>query len=269
MSRSNAARGADAIVVPTDVSDDSQVRELASAAMAAFGRIDVWVGAASAFAYGTFEATPPEVFRQVVQTGLFGQVNGARAVLPRFRAQRGGTLILVGSLYSKVTSPYVSAYVTAKFALLGFAEVLRQELRGTRIRVCMVLTATIDTPIYQHAANYTGERVHPLPPIADPRRVARAIVRLARHPKPVTIVGRVQSLLIPLHAAAPRFYDRAIRPVMNTAALRGGTVPATDGAVFVPQPQTNRVLGGWRSPLWRTIVAGSAVAAVVGFTRRR
>jgi NAD(P)-dependent dehydrogenase (short-subunit alcohol dehydrogenase family) len=263
------ACGAEAIVVRTDVGDDAQVRQLAAEAIAAFGRIDVWVGAASAFAYGTFEATPPEVFRQVVQTGLFGQVNGARAVLPRFRAQRGGTLILVGSVYSKVTSPYVSAYVTAKFALLGFAEVLRQELRDTRIRVCTVLAATIDTPIYQHAANYTGQRVHPIPPITDPRRVARAIVRLARHPKPITVVGRLQSLLIPLHAAAPGFYDRGIRLVMNTLALRGGTAPITAGTVFTPQPQTNRVQGGWRSPLWRTVVVGSAVAAVVGFTRRR
>jgi short-subunit dehydrogenase len=209
------------------------------------------------------------VFRQVVETSLFGQVHGARSVLPRFRAQRGGTLIMIGSIYSKVTSPYVSAYVTAKFGLLGFSEVLRQEVRGTGIHVCAVLPASIDTPIYQHAANYTGERVHPLPPITDPRRVARAIVRLARHPKPVTVVGRLQSTLIPLHAAAPRFYDRAIGPAMNTLALRGGSVPTTAGTVFAPQPETNQVQGGWRSPGWRAIVLAGTVAAVVGLSRRR
>jgi short-subunit dehydrogenase len=263
------ACGAEAIVVPTDVADEAQVRTLASEAMAAFGRIDVWVGAASVFAYGTFESTPPEVFRQVVETSLFGQVHGARSVLPRFRAQHGGTLIMIGSIYSKVTSPYVSAYVTAKFALLGFAEVLRQEVRGTGIHVCTVLPATIDTPIYQHAANYTGERVHPLPPITDPRRVARAIVRLARHPKPVTVVGRLQSVLIPLRAAAPRFYDRAIGAAMDALALRGGSVPTTAGNVFESHPESNRVDGGWRSPGWRAIALAGTVAAVVGLSRRR
>ena len=105
--------GADAIAVPTDVSDEPSVERLAAAAIAEFGCIDVWVGAASVYSYGTFERTPAEVFRKIVETNLLGQVSGARAALPRFREQGSGTLILVGSVYSKVTSPYVSPYIAA------------------------------------------------------------------------------------------------------------------------------------------------------------
>jgi short-subunit dehydrogenase len=256
-------RGSDVLVVPTDVSDESQMEALAAAAAARFGRIDVWVGAASAFSYGTFERTPPEVFRQVVETTLFGQVHGARAVLPYFRAQGGGTLILLGSVYSRISSPYVSAYVAAKHAVLGFAEVLGQEVRGQGIHVCTVLPSTVDTPVYQHAANYTSQRVHPLPPIVSPHRVARAVVRVARRPRRQVVVGQVQRGLIPVHGLLPGLYFRFIPVVMDLLALRGGSVAPTPGAVFEPGPPWKRISGGWRSPAVRAAVSAAAVGAAV------
>lgn len=259
-------RGADTLVVPTDVSREADVQALAAAAVGRFGRIDMWVGAASAFSYGTFEKTPPEVFRQVVETTYFGQVYGARAVLPIFRRQGSGILVLIGSVYSRITTPYVSAYVSGKQALLGFAEVIGQEVRGSGIRVCSVLPATIDTPIYQHAANYTGQRVHPLPPVVAPGRVARAIVRLADRPRRLVVVGQVQRIFLPVHTLLPVLYQPAIVAVMNTLALRGGPVAATSGTVFAPRPESNRVTGGWRSGRWRILVP-ALVLAGLGVTR--
>ncbi len=88
------------------------------------------------WSYGRFEDTPAAVFRQVVQTTLFGQVHAARAVLPQFRVQGHGVLVNVGSLYGRVSSPYVAPYVTAKWGLLGFSEVLRQELRDAPGNAC-------------------------------------------------------------------------------------------------------------------------------------
>ena len=263
-------RGSEVLVRPTDVSDEAQVQLLAQAAIARFGRIDVWVGAASAFSYGTFENTPPRVFRQVIETTLFGQVYGARAVLPHFRRQGLGVLILVGSVYSRITTPYVSAYVAGKQALLGFAEILGQELHGTGISVCSVLPATIDTPIYQHAANYTGARVHPLPPVASPYRVARTIVHLARRPRRLAVVGQIQRGFLPVHDMLPWLFHPGIPLVMNTLALRGGTVAATDGTVFEPRPGTNTITGGWRRGRgFRLLALGLLGSLVLAGSRRR
>ncbi|NKX56707.1 SDR family NAD(P)-dependent oxidoreductase [Arthrobacter sp. E918] len=260
--------GGRAVAVPTDISDEAQVQALAQAAVGAFGRIDVWVGAASVYSYGTFEDTPPEVFRQILETNLFGQVYSARAALARFRAQGGGVLILVGSVYSKLTTPYVSPYVASKFGLLGFAEVLRQELHGTKgISVCTVLPSTIDTPIYQHAANYTGQWVHPLPPVAGPGRVARRIVRLADRPRAEAVVGQLQRSFLPWHALLPQLYDRCMPPLMDALALRGGAVPPTAGTVFAPQAGANGVTGGWRAGR-RRLLALAAVPAVGAVLRR-
>lgn len=265
--------GAQALAVPTDVAVEAEVQALVCSAVERFGRIDVWVGMASVYGYGTFEQMPSETFRQILETNLFGQVHGARAVLPRFRAQGAGTLILVGSVYSKITTPYVSAYVTAKFGLLGFSEVLREELLADKgINVCLVLPATIDTPIYQHAANYTGRNVRPLPPVVSPHRVARSIVRLASRPSRVVVVGRVQATFITIHRLLPRLFERGSRPLMNTVALRGSGVPASDGTVFTPLPSSNRVTGGWRSRRLRLLTAtaaGAAGAAALRTSSRR
>ncbi|NKX51978.1 SDR family NAD(P)-dependent oxidoreductase [Arthrobacter deserti] len=261
--------GGQAIAVPADVGDDPQVQALAQAAADTFGRIDVWVCAASVYSYGTFEDTPPEVFRQIVETNLFGQVHSARAALARFRAQDRGVLILVGSIYSKITTPYVSPYVASKFGLAGFAAVLREELRGAKdISVCTVLPATIDTPIYQNAANYTGQRAHPLPPVADPGRGARRIVRLAGRPRAETVVGYIQGAYIPVHALLPRLYERCAPVVMDALALRGGSVPPTAGTVFESAGRDYQVTGGWRAGRGR-LLALAAVPAAWAVLRRR
>ena len=80
------AAGRDAmLVLPTDVSDEGQVQQLMQAADEKFGQIDVCVSCASVHSYGRFEDTPPDVFRQILETNLFGQVYASRAVLPYFR----------------------------------------------------------------------------------------------------------------------------------------------------------------------------------------
>lgn len=262
------ALGAEAVAVPTDIGRESEVTALMEAAVQAFGRIDVCVANASVFSYGTFEATPPEVFRQVIETTLFGTINTVRAALPHFRAQGRGTLIVIGSVYSKVTSPYVSPYVTAKFGLRGFTEVLRQELREAKdIHVCLVLPSTIDTPIYQHAANYTGRPVHPIPPIVSPERVAKAILRNARRPRRATVVGQVQRTLIPFHSTFPKLYDRCINLVLDNVALRRGSAAPATGTVFTPDPPSNQITGNWRAGSDKNS-AGRGVGDILGSIRR-
>ncbi|MDQ0733559.1 SDR family NAD(P)-dependent oxidoreductase [Arthrobacter agilis] len=244
-------RGARVVAVPTDVSSEADVDRLAETAVEHFGGIDVWVGNASLYSFGTFEQTPSEVFDRLVEVNLLGQVYGARAALRVFRRQGRGVLVSVASVYSRITSPLVSPYVTSKFGLLGFLEVLRMELRDAPdIHVCAVLPATIDTPIHQHAANYTGRPVRPLPPVADPVRVARAIVRVSRRPRRLTQVGRVQSLFVYARALAPAVYEPVVARVYVALALKGGSMPEASGNVFRADREATGVTGGWRVLPW-------------------
>ncbi|PCE16326.1 hypothetical protein AUC47_00270 [Microbacterium sp. SZ1] len=262
--------GGEALVVPTDVTDEAAVKALAAAAIAAFGRIDIWVGNAGVFAYGRFEDLPSDVFRQVIETNLMGQVHGVRAALPHLRRQRAGTLVLVASLYSRVGSPAISPYVTSKFAVLGLAECLRQELRGSRIRVRVVLPATTDTPVFRHAANYSGRKVRPLPPAVSPTRVARAIERAPRRRRHNAFVGRMQTGTLLVHDFAPRVFDALASWQVEHIELHGSQPENSSGTVFSPPAAASPTTGGWRSrPLRGAVVGTGIVAAVALLTRRR
>ncbi|PKI89767.1 3-oxoacyl-ACP reductase [Actinomycetales bacterium SN12] len=255
--------GGQVLVVPADVSDESAMVGLADAAVAAFGRIDVWVGNAGVFAYGTFEQLPSDVFRQVIETNLMGQIHGARAVLPHFRRQGAGSLVLVGSLYSRASSPTISPYVTSKYATLGFAESLRQELRGSGIRVHLVLPASIDTPIYQHAANFTGRLVRPLPPVSSAGRVARAIARAPGRRRFVTFVGRTQKAALLVHDFAPGLHGSAARWLMKHVELHGRAPSASTGNVFESTGSAGQVSGGWRAIGLRLLLAAAGAAVLL------
>jgi NAD(P)-dependent dehydrogenase (short-subunit alcohol dehydrogenase family) len=64
------------------MTNQAAVAELARRTVQRFGRIDTWANNAGVYLFGSLEATPPEAFRQVLETNFFGYVHGARAVLP-------------------------------------------------------------------------------------------------------------------------------------------------------------------------------------------
>jgi len=183
LARECQAAGGQALAVPTDMTDEAAVTELARRAVERFGRLDVWVNNAGVYLLGSLEATPPEAFRRVLETNFFGYVNGARAVLPHFRHQSHGVLINNASVYSHVGAPWLTAYVSSKFAVRGFSEALRQELADLpEVHICTVSPSPIDSPIFASAANYSGRAVKAPPPTYPPEQVARAILASALHP---------------------------------------------------------------------------------------
>ncbi len=265
-------RGGRALAVVTDVSDEAQVRALADAAVARFGRVDAWVGAAAVWSQGRFEDTPADVFDQVVRTTLLGQVYGARAVLPVFRRQGRGVLVVVGSLYGRLSAPYVGPYVAAKWGLAGFTEVLRHELRDAPgIEVCTVLPATVDTPIYRHAAVYLGREIRPLPPVVAPERVVRAVLDVVDRPRRQVVVGQAQRAAVWVHHLLPGVYNRLVRPAVDLLVLRRRPTPPRDGNVLASEG-AGPVDDGWRRGDHRRAAAVAAplgALAVAALTRRR
>lgn len=240
--------GGDAQPVPTDVTRVGDTERLVDVALDTYGRIDVWVAAASVYGYGTLDRMPESEARAIIDTNVHGTIDQVRAALPALRQSRG-VAVIVGSVFSGLASPYVWAYVTSKHAVAGFAASVRQELRrdSSPVDVAMIWPATTDTPIYQHAANRTGRRIHPIPPVVDPVRIARAIVRAARHPRRRRVVGVVQGSLLALHAVLPALADRVLAVTMTRLGLRDGSTTPSPGTVVAPDPESNAVSGGWRA----------------------
>ncbi len=272
------ARGGQALAVPTDVTDDEGVEELARRAAAEFGRIDVWINSAAVTAFGPFREMPLADFRRVVDVNLMGYVHGARAALPYLREQGEGVVVNVSSIAGVVAQPYTHAYGMTKSAIRMLSTSLRQELRlegADGVHVCSVLPATIDTPLFQHAANYTGRKAQAMPPVYIPESVARAIVNLVRVPRREIVVGPGRGL-VPLAKTAPGVTERIMRAQVDRFHLsRTETAPADSGNLHRPMPGTGSVHGGWhgrrRTAVRRVAAAvalGTVAAACLGRSRR-
>lgn len=257
--------GGKALAVPTDVSRPDEVDHLAREARERFGRFDVWINGAAVMAYGAFWGIPVETHRHIIETNLFGTIHGCRVALDHFRERGRGVVINIDSLYGRITSPYVSPYVVSKFGVRGLTKSLRQETAPMdSVDVCAVLPQAVDTPIFRHAGNYTGQQVTALPLTADPQRVVRTVLRCIERPKAEVVVGVSGRLFAWGAALLPRMYEWAAPQAMDAAAMRGGDVPPDPGNVFEPEPGLNQIDGGWRQQrrtLRRATAAGMAVAA--------
>jgi short-subunit dehydrogenase len=271
-------RGARALVVPTDVTQEEQVENLARQAIENFGRIDVWVNNAAVTLFGRFEETPTEAVLRVFQTNLFGYLFGARAALPYFREQGSGVLINVESVVADAPQPFTSAYVSTKYGIHGMMECLRMELAlesDHDIHVCAVLPASIDTPLFQQAANYTGRAVKALNPTYPADKVAAAIVELAESPKREVIVGNAGRFMVTQHSLSPRLYERSAARMIDNDHFQDRPAEPTEGNLFRPMPEYAQVSGGWQNGgggrLGKVALASLAVAvpAVVVWALRR
>lgn len=280
-------RGAPAVAVGVDVTDEAAVRRLARHAVDRYGRVDVWVNNAGVAVYGDVSATPTEDVRRLLEVNLLGCVYGARAALPYLREQGGGVVVNVASLVGVIPQPYAAAYAASKAAVRAFGVSLRQELRrqGHRgIAVCTVLPCALDTPLFRHAANYSGWRLRPIPPVCDPRRVASAVVSAVRVPRQETVVGAAGRLLARAHRWAPRLTERAFAAwVDRWQFARDRAVPPVGGNLYRPSddPADAAVDGGWRRAaggrarprlagrLALVFAAGAATAVVTDRRRRR
>jgi NAD(P)-dependent dehydrogenase (short-subunit alcohol dehydrogenase family) len=243
------AAGGDAIAVATDVTREQEVVALAAAALAAWGRIDVWVNNAGVTLYALLEDAPFEQHQRVIETNLLGPMLGARAVVPVFRRQHRGVLINIGSVLSKIGQAFVPSYSISKFGLHGLSEALRVELADEPdIHVCTVFPYAIDTPHFEAAANRIGRVPRALPPMISPERVARSVAQLADHPRNRIYVPRMIVLGLALHALLPRTLERLLLDALRTWHLSDQPELVTTGNLFAPGP-TPATTHGHRPPL--------------------
>lgn len=135
-----------------DVSDRDAVYAHAEAVAADFGRVDLVVNNAGVALKGSVREMSDEDLRWVMDVDFWGVVHGTRAFLPHLVASRGH-VVNVSSVFGLIGVPTQSAYNAAKFAVRGFTEALRQEMRaeGTGVGVSCVHPGGIKTNIARNA----------------------------------------------------------------------------------------------------------------------
>lgn len=224
---------AEAVVVVADVADSTAVRGAVQRAVGDFGRLDVVVHTAAVLAYGRMTEVPEAVWNRVIDVDVKGSANVAREVLPVFERQRGGHLIVIGSILGDITAPLMGSYATSKWAQHGLVRVLQQEARSTPgVHVSLIAPGGIDTTIYRDAATYVGRAGSPPPPVLKPESVAKAVLKLVDHPRRKVDVGPLNRIMWLGFQFMPWVYDRLVGPLFGVLALGKDKVGASEGNVF-------------------------------------
>lgn len=236
----------DVLVVPTDVGDASAVKALFSRAYDEFGGVDGVVHSAAVLAYGRFVDVPQDVFDRTLTTNVTGTANVAREALAAFRKEENGSLVVLGSVMSKIAAPYMSSYGTSKWAVHGLIRTLQIEARAMPgINISLVSPGGINTPIYDQAGSYTGHPAHPPPPVYAPERVARQVVHALDHPERDRNVGIANPLMVLGFRALPGVYDVLVGPLMRLVGQERAEIGPNPGNVHEAVPDREAVRGRW------------------------
>ena len=100
---------------------------------------------------GAVEDLPRAALREIFETNLFGYHDLTRRVIPLMRAQGHGRIVNCSSVLGLVAGTWRGAYVATKFAMEGLTDVLRIEMRGTRIEVILIEPGPITTRLRENA----------------------------------------------------------------------------------------------------------------------
>lgn len=141
-----APTGAQVTALSVDVSDHAACAAVLGAACAAHGAPDVVVNSAGIGGAKAFEDEPFEKFDQRIKVNLYGVRNVIAAVLPAMKP-RGGHIVNVSSLAGVIGVFGFTSYAASKFAVIGFSEALRSELKRHDIWVSVYCPPDVDTPM--------------------------------------------------------------------------------------------------------------------------
>lgn len=240
------AEGVDVSTFAVDVSDPDALAQVADEVVGTHGRIDTWVNNAAVHLFAPLEQAPVEDWHRVIEVNVHGTYHGMRAVLGWMREQGQGTIINVSSVLGRIGAPHQSAYVASKHAIRGLGECARQELHDLPdVHVCTVMPGPIDTPLFEHAANYTGRAIKPLSPVIDARRVAKTVVRCATRPRDEVAVGASSKVAVVASRFVPGMAERTSRHQVEQDHFAPAPAPASRGNLIEPMPDTDAVSGGW------------------------
>jgi len=134
-------------MVALDVRDDNSVVACVEAVTSQVGHIDVLVNNAAYELAGALEETSLEEAKAQFETNFFGVVRMVKAVLPSMRQQKRGQIINVSSFSGLSAIPFLGIYSASKFALEGYTEALRMELKPFDIHVSLTEAAFLKTPM--------------------------------------------------------------------------------------------------------------------------
>ena len=206
-------------VLPLDVCLEESVDACVNTLLKKAERMDVLVNNAGYTLAGAIEESTLEQAKAQFETNFFGVARMVKAVLPIMRRQGNGQIINISSAVGLASLPFLGIYSASKFAVEGYTEALRHEVKPFQIRVSLVEPGFIKTNLL-HNTQYGTDKISDYDPwqqpaaetyrqyidkATEPARVAECVLHIieSKSPKLRYTVGRDASWISRLHRLLP------------------------------------------------------------------
>lgn len=198
-----------------DVADKAAVYAWASEVEDRTGHVDIVINNAGVALLELVEDCNYDNIEWLMGINYWGVVYGTQAFLPLLRRSEQGHLVNISSIFGVIAVPTQSAYNSAKFAVRGYTEALRQEMAGTNVHVCCVHPGGIRTNIAKAArggdpAQSADERGKQFEQMArtTPESAAQQIIRAVEKRKKRLLIGKDAKLIDIIQRLFPVSYPR-------------------------------------------------------------
>ncbi|MDQ2770672.1 MAG: SDR family oxidoreductase [Bacteroidota bacterium] len=205
-----AAAGHAVAACVADVTDYAACERLVAVAISHFGRLDVLVTNASISQRAYFADMQPEVFRQVLDSNVYGSVYPLKAALPHLITSRG-SVTFISSISALNGMPSGSTYCAGKAAVSNLAHTLRLELAETGLHFGVVHIGFTQNDPEKRVLDAAGQ---PVPIAHRPPRwqksqaeVAAIIVRHIQKRKRRTVISLLGRIIVLVHSTLPKLGD--------------------------------------------------------------
>ncbi len=196
----DASQGVNAVSM--DVADNTDVQQKIKTAVEKFGVPDILINSAGVGSGDYFENISYEQFDRLLKINVYGTRNTVSAILPFMKQKGGGHIVNIASVAGLIGMYGYSLYCTSKYAIVGFSECLRSELKRFNINVTLICPPEVKTPFIEEEAKTLPPEariVKNLAGLLTPEQAAKAIVRGIKGRKFLFVPGLMAKSLLFWH----------------------------------------------------------------------
>lgn len=203
------------LILPFDLSDTSQVKELAQQVVTTFGRIDILINNGGQSQRAEAIDTPSETERALFEINYFSAVNLSKAVLPFMLKNKSGKIVVISSIAGKFGFYLRSSYSAAKHALHGYFESLRLEVEKKGLSVLLVCPGKVKTNVSLNAISSTGDSHNKMDESHEnamsAQECAQQIIAGILNDQEEILIGGKELLAVKIKRFFPKLFGKIIR----------------------------------------------------------
>ncbi len=199
------------LVCQCDVSKKDQVKKMSKTVLEKFDSVDILVNNAGFAIYGSVTDLSIDDIESQMETNYFGMIYCIKNFLPSMLDKKSGHIVNVASVAASFGLPGIASYCASKFAMLGFSEGLKHELKSTGVGITVVSPIIVRTNFFDHPS---FEKMPKFSPTSlSSKTVAKTILKAANSPRLEIIVPSVVRGAVCLKNIFPYF----INPILGKA----------------------------------------------------